>query len=125
MLMTLSVAFGGAIGAVSRYGLSYICNLFFHSHFPFATIIINVSGSFLLGLLLEVIQTSGAANGGIRLFLVTGILSSFTTFSAFSLEVVTLIIKGNFFIAVIYIISSLFLSFLFLYLGTLTPRCFV
>ena len=125
MLMTLSVAFGGAIGALSRYGLSYICNLFFHSHFPFATIIINVSGSFLLGLLLEVVQTSGAVNNGMRLFLITGILSSFTTFSAFSLEVVTLIIKGNFFIAVIYIISSLFLSFLFLYLGTLTPRCFV
>ena len=60
-----------------------------------------------------------------RLFLITGILSSFTTFLAFSLEVVTLMIKGNFFIAVIYIISSLFLSFLFLYLGTLTPRCFV
>jgi len=123
--MTLSVAFGGAIGAVSRYGLSYICNLFFHSHFPFVTIIINVAGSFLLGLLLEVIQNFETANDGIRLFLITGILSSFTTFSAFSLEVVTLIIKGNFFIAVIYIISSLFLSFLFLYLGTLTPRCFV
>ena len=60
-----------------------------------------------------------------RLFLITGILSSFTTFLAFSLEVVTLMIKGDFFIAVIYIISSLFLSFLFLYLGTLTPRCFV
>ena len=60
-----------------------------------------------------------------RFFLITAILSSFTTFLAFSLEVVTLMIKGNFFIAVIYIISSLFLSFLFLYLGTLTPRCFV
>ena len=125
MLMTLSVAFGGAIGAVSRYGLSYICNLFFHSHFPFLTIIINVSGPFLLGLLLLVIQASEVANDGMRLFLITGILILFTTFLAFSLEVVTLIIKGNFFIAVIYIISSLFLSFLFLYLGTLTPRCFV
>jgi len=62
MLMTLSVAFGGAIGAVSRYGLSYICNLFFHSHFPFATIIINASGPFLLGLILKVIQTSEVAN---------------------------------------------------------------
>ena len=125
MLMTLSVAFGGAIGAVSRYGLSHFCNLFFHSHFPYATIIINITGSFLLGLLLEVIQSSGAFNNGMRLFLITGILSSFTTFSAFSQEVVTLMIKGNFFIATIYIISSLFLSFLFLYVGTLTPRCFV
>jgi CrcB protein len=125
MLMTLSAAFGGAIGAVSRYGLSHICNLFFNSHFPYATIIINVSGSFLLGLLFEVIQSSGAVNNGMRLFFITGILSSFTTFSAFSLEVVTLMIKGNFFIAAIYIISSLFLSFLFLYLGTLTPRFFV
>ena len=125
MLTTLSIAFGGAIGAVSRYGLSHICNLFFNSHFPYATIIINVSGSFLLGLLFEFIQSSGAVNNGMRLFFITGILSSFTTFSAFSLEVVTLMIKGNFFIAAIYIISSLFLSFLFLYLGTLTPRFFV
>ena len=125
MLMTLSVAFGGAIGAVKRYGLSYICNLFFHSHFPFSTIIIYVSRPFLLGLLLEVIQASEVANDGMRLFLITGILISFTIFLAFSLEVVTLIIKGNFFIAVIYIISSLFLSSLFLYLGTLTPRFFV
>ena len=60
--MTLSVAFGGAIGAVSRFRLSYICNLVFHSHFPFATIIINASGPFLLGLILKVIQTSEVAN---------------------------------------------------------------
>ena len=123
--MTLSVAFGGAIGALGRYGVSYICNHFFNSHFPYSTIIINIIGSFLLGLLFEFTHSFGPINNGIRLFLITGILSSFTTFSTFSFEVVDLLTKGNFLIAILYIISSLILSFLFLYMGTLIPRVFV
>jgi CrcB protein len=77
----LLVAIGGAFGAMSRYGLNLLfANIL--APFPFATFLINVTGSFLIGLLLTKFETNETA----KLLLITGFLGAYTTFSAFEYE---------------------------------------
>lgn len=83
------VAVGGALGASARYGVS-LALINYAARFPFATLIVNILGSFLLGLLVAYSQHH-AVNEGWRLLLGVGLLGAFTTFSTFSVEVVALI----------------------------------
>ena len=83
MKLVLLVAAGGAIGAVGRYlvGVGAVRLLGFG--FPWGTLIVNVLGSLLMGLLIEFIALRLSASNEVRTFLATGVLGSFTTFSAF------------------------------------------
>jgi fluoride exporter len=81
----LLVATGGAIGAVSRYGVSLLSLAWFGTGFPWGTLVVNLVGSFAIGVL-----AGQGIVGNARLFWVTGVLGGFTTFSAFSLEAVGL-----------------------------------
>ncbi len=81
----LFVAVGGAVGASARYGVSLLTLAWLGAGFPWATLAVNVLGSFAIGML----AGQGIA-GNARLFWVTGVLGGFTTFSAFSLEAVGL-----------------------------------
>lgn len=104
----LHVVLGGGIGA----GLRYLTNVgalrLFGPGFPVATLVVNVLGSFLMGLLVEVL----AQRGGQRLapFLMTGVLGGFTTFSAFSLDTMTLWQRGETWLALAYVAGSVVLS---------------
>lgn len=110
MLSTLSlVAFGGAVGASLRYlsGVA-ILRLVGHTSFPVAIIFVNVVGSFLMGAFVV-----AAANRGLTHFsplVMTGFLGGFTTFSAFSLETMTLIERGDTAQAALYVLLSVVLS---------------
>lgn len=95
------VAAGGAIGASARYGLAVIIESFGLRAFPFATLTVNIIGSFLLGLLL-VYGQQHALSDATRLFLGVGLLGAFTTFSTFSVEVVTLATQGEMYKAVLH-----------------------
>ncbi len=122
MFMTLlQVALGGAIGASLRYtaGLSII-RLVGHNPFPVAIILVNVIGSFLMG----VFVVSAANRGLTHLspFVMTGLLGGFTTFSAFSLEAVTLYERGDLGGAVLYVVVSVVFSLLGLFLGLMVAR---
>ena len=83
---------GGAVGAMGRYGVSVIVGHFWRREFPVGTMLVNVSGSFAMGLLVGwLARALPPGQNDIRLFVAVGILGGYTTFSAFSLDVMTLI----------------------------------
>ena len=104
----IQVALGGAIGATLRH-LSGVAAARIAGHgFPWGTLFVNVVGSLLMGMLVVAL----ARHGGTRLspFLATGILGGFTTFSAFSLDALTLYERGEVAVAAAYIAASLVFS---------------
>lgn len=122
MLSTLSlVAFGGAVGASLRYlsGLA-ILRLLGHPSFPVAIIFVNVVGSFLMGAFVVAAANKGLTH--LSPLVMTGILGGFTTFSAFSLETMNLIERGDTIQAALYVLLSVVLSVGALAAGMATAR---
>ncbi len=107
MLNAIVVGCGGFIGAASRYLLSLLINRYNLNTFPVSTLIINIFGSFLIGLLVEILAVQNSNNKKLLLFLTTGILGGFTTFSTFSLETINLYQNGNTFLAILNIVLSI------------------
>ena len=107
MLQCLMVALGGGIGAMFRYLLGKI-NLPFETTFPILTLCINLIGAFIIGLVVSGAMKYTVSENAV-LFLKTGLCGGFTTFSTFSLESVTLIEQKNSIMAFCYIISSVLL----------------
>lgn len=92
MLKVLIVGVGGFAGAIARYVLSGLIHRFFDARFPYGTLIVNILGCFLIGLVMYWVNYRGLFNSNTRIFLTVGILGSFTTYSAFayeSLEMIT------------------------------------
>ncbi len=101
----LAIALGGSIGAVLRYLIFFIYEKT-HSHtFPWATLAVNLAGSFLIGLLWGIFDKV-YVSPGIRLFLFVGILGSFTTFSTFAFDVFSLGKDGSIKYLIIYILAT-------------------
>ncbi|MEO1207252.1 MAG: fluoride efflux transporter CrcB [Pseudomonadota bacterium] len=115
----LLAAGGGAIGAGARYlvGVATLRVVGPATTFPWATLTVNVLGSFAMGVLIEVLASRFSASNELRIFLATGVLGGFTTFSAFSLEVVELMERKASGIAAVYVASSVALSVLALFAG--------
>jgi CrcB protein len=116
----LYVALGGAIGAVGRYGVVTMVGQYAHasgSNFPFGTMVVNILGSFMLGALVELSALVWSPSPEIRAMLVVGMLGAFTTFSTFSLDLVTLMNRGHWGQAALYTGLSVALSVLALYMG--------
>lgn len=116
----LQVALGGAIGASARYLTNTAVMRWIGPGFPYGTVLVNIAGSFLMGVLVVVL----AHKGGTRMapFLMTGVLGGFTTFSAFSLDAYTLWERGQVAVAGAYVASSVILSIAALVAGILTMR---
>ncbi len=110
------VGLGGFIGAVLRYviDLSFTSNA--HS-FPKSTFIANILGCFLAGILISTVFTK-IDSQNIKLFLFTGILGALTTFSTFSVQSLEMILNGNFLQTLIYIFSSIGFGLLAVFIGT-------
>ena len=103
----LLVGAGGALGAMARYGTGLVLGRIALGGFPFATLSVNILGSFLMGVLVGALaKLLPAGQNEIRLFLAVGMLGGFTTFSAFSLDAITLIERGAPGQAVIYMAVS-------------------
>lgn len=115
----LLVALGGAIGAGGRHLVNVGAARAFGINFPWGTVIANVTGSIVMGLLAGYFAFRGtqAWPEHLRLFLTTGILGGYTTFSAFSLDAGLLIERGTYAPAMAYIIGSVVLSILGLFAG--------
>ena len=119
----LLVGLGGAIGAALRYGTSLVVGHLWRDSFPLATLLINILGSLAMGLLVGwLARTLPPGQNEIRLFVAVGVLGGYTTFSAFSLDVMTLIERGDVILAVIYVLCSVVLCVLALLLGLVVFR---
>lgn len=115
-MLVLVVALGGALGAVSRYGLSGWVQGFSDTTFPIGTLVVNVVGSFLLGLSLYLLEST-APTTEVRSFVTIGFLGAFTTFSTFSYEAVVLLQGGEWARGALYVGGSLAMGLLGLVLG--------
>lgn len=91
----LAVALGGAVGASARYGVGMLAWRIFGPGFSWATVSINIFGSFLLGLLVAYMALRGQLAPEWRAFWTVGVLGAFTTFSTFSMEAVDLMNRGH------------------------------
>jgi len=112
------VALGGSIGASTRYFFYLVSkNLLSTSNLFINTLIVNIIGSFLIGYLIVLLENKSLSQDFIKYFFIIGVLGSFTTFSAFSLETIDLIVNKKILIAFFYIFSSLFLCLLFTFVG--------
>jgi CrcB protein len=111
------VALGGALGASARYltGIAVLRAL--GPNFPWATLIVNVAGSFAMGLLIAILARRSAGDEALRIFVATGFLGGFTTFSAFSLDAVALYERGDVGSAAAYVLASVVLSIAALFAG--------
>ncbi len=101
---------GGGLGACSRYGLGTVVARWAGTAFPTNTLLINVTGSFLIGLISTLLMDRGVTNPAWRLALVTGFLGGYTTFSAYSYETVRLFEAGHGGRALLYVVGSNVLS---------------
>jgi len=108
-MILFMVAVGGALGAVARYGLSGWVQGFLPTSFPLGTMVVNVLGSFLLGLSFYFLE-SLALTAEVRSLITIGFLGAFTTFSTFSYEAVVLLEGGEWSRGGLYIGGSLFLG---------------
>lgn len=117
----LAVAGGGALGAVSRYGVGVAMGRWLGHGFPIATLTVNVLGSFAMGVLIALLAHWGG-NQTTRAFLAVGFLGAFTTFSTFSLDTITLVERGQTGLAAIYVGGSVVGSVLGLFIGLYLMR---
>src|SRR3954470_21455259 len=106
----LLVFIGGGIGATLRHAVNVTCAKCLGTAFPYGTFIINISGSTVMGLIAGYLATKGGASQPWRLFLMTGILGGYTTFSAFSLDTALLYERGELALAALYVVGSVVLS---------------
>ena len=115
----LLVFVGGGLGSTLRYGVNLGSVALFGPHFPFGTLTVNVVGSAIMGAFAGYLLTRepGTGSDALRLFFMTGILGGFTTFSAFSLDVVVLWQRGAAATAIGYVLASVAVSLLALIAG--------
>lgn len=118
------VALGSAIGGVGRYWLSGWIARRFGEFFPVGTLVVNVTGSFLIGVVAGLSDPDGhfLINPSGRQFLMAGILGGYTTFSSFSLQTLSLARNGEWFYAVANAALSLFLCLLAVWLGHIAAQ---
>ena len=121
----LIVFLGGGIGAASRHGVNLFAARLLGTGFPYGTIIINVVGSLAMGLIAEYFALKAGLPQRWRLFLTTGILGGFTTFSAFSLEAALLYERGELIGAAVYVVASVVLAIGALFAGLAIVRLIV
>jgi fluoride exporter len=108
----LSVAAGGALGAVARYliNISPLARLF--EKFPFPTFFINITGSFLIGFLLILLTDKLEVNDNLRMAIIVGFLGAFTTFSTFEMEIYGLVQERQLVMALVYLLLSVIVGFI-------------
>src|SRR3954447_22961838 len=120
----LIVFLGGGLGAALRHGINLVSARLLGLEFPYHTLIINITGSAVMGLIAGYFAFKGDASQHWRLFLTTGILGGYTTFSAFSLDAALLYERGAPGLAALYVLASVILSIAGLFAGLALIRNF-
>ncbi len=117
MYQIMAIAIGGALGAVSRYLVIGLVTDWLGKSFPYGTLIVNVLGSFLIGILYVVVVQKMHVSPELKSIMVVGFLGAFTTFSTFSLEAFNFINEGLVLNAITYILSSVILCIISVWAG--------
>lgn len=120
----LLVFLGGGLGAALRHGVNLASASLLGTRFPYATLFANVSGSFVMGLIAGYFAFKDGGSQHWKLFLTTGVLGGYTTFSTFSLEAVVLYERSELGLAALYVIASVVLAIGGLFAGLLLVRHF-
>lgn len=115
------ILIGGAIGSLSRYILSTFITRVFNTLFPIGTLIVNLSGCFLIGFLFSLFERI-IISPNIRFFLFVGLLGGFTTFSSFGIETFNLLREREIKFAILNFIFNNFLGILFIFVGFVMAR---
>lgn len=113
---------GGGLGASLRHTVNIACARCIGTAFPYGTFIINITGSIVMGLIAGYLAFKGEASQHWRLFLMTGILGGYTTFSAFSLDAALLYERGDLGLALFYVLGSVVFSIGGLFAGLALMR---
>ena len=122
MPATILVMIGGAVGAALRYQLGRVTLATLGPGFPWGTLIANLAGGLLMGVLASALARMSGSGESARLLLGVGVLGGFTTFSAFSLETVLMIERGQFGVAALYALVSVVGAVAALFLGLFAAR---
>lgn len=125
MKAILAVAAGGAFGAAARYLVYQLSHHYLGQQFPYATLIVNVSGSLLMGMLVAALALVWNPGETTRLFLAVGVLGAFTTFSTFALDYALLYRHGELLLCALYVALSVSLSIMALFSGMALARLFL
>ncbi len=121
----LIVFLGAGVGGAFRHAVNVWSAQVFNAQFPAGTFIINTVGSLMIGVIAGYFMLQGGSSQHWRLFLATGIVGGFTTFSAFSLEIALLFERGELAIMAIYILASVLVSVAALFAGLWAIRSFL
>jgi CrcB protein len=122
MIKYLVVGAGGFIGAIARYIIGAWIGQKWGRSFPLGTFVINISGSFFIGLIMTLLTEKLMVNPQWRLLLVIGFLGAYTTFSTFEYETGSLLKDGEWMIAAMNAVLSVFLGFAALKIGELIAK---
>jgi CrcB protein len=123
MNAVILVGIGGALGSIARYGSGVLVGRIWPTTFPLATMLVNIAGSLAMGLFIGwLARTTPAWQADARLFVAIGVLGGFTTLSSFSLDTVSLIERGEWGQALLYVLLSVVISIAALFAGLLITR---
>jgi fluoride exporter len=122
LLNVLLVAVGGACGSVLRYLVALAGTRWLGPDWPSGTVFVNVSGSLLMGVAVEMITRRFGGSGELRLLLTTGFLGGYTTFSSFSLDAAVLWERGDTLASLVYVLGSVGLGLVALFAGLALAR---
>ncbi|AFT67291.1 MAG: CrcB protein [Cycloclasticus pugetii] len=122
MAQLLAIAAGGSVGAVMRFIVSTGIYSWLGRGFPYGTLVVNVIGSLLMGLLYELFLQRLSVSPEVRAVLLVGFLGAFTTFSTFSIETINLIEQGYVIKAIVNVLASVILCVLAAWVGLLIAR---
>lgn len=118
----LFVGLGGAFGSILRFLTSLLTAKYYSNTFPLATFITNVLGCFLIGLFIGILGQNIQTNSSLKLLLITGFCGGYTAFSTFSAENISLFNTNQYLIAILYIITSIFIGLLALWFGFIITK---
>ncbi len=117
----LIIGIGGFVGAILRYLISgYVQNLTQSVTFPYGTLVVNITGCFLIGIFSQLFESQAGLSSELRTFLIIGLLGAYTTYSTFSNETMNLLQNQQFFLALINVGTHLILGLLAVLIGRFT-----
>ena len=122
MSIYIAIALGGSLGAISRYWVSTATYAWLGNNFPYGTLMVNVTGSMVMGFLTVVLVQRFDVSDEIRVGLIIGFLGSFTTFSTFSMDTIHWIETGAVIKALVYILTSVVTCVLGAWMGLISAK---